>query len=63
VGIDGNKHEYSGHSAVYDALGRIVVVPQIDEEKIVTAVLDKKSLQTNREKLKFLDDQDAFSLK
>ncbi|MDP2059898.1 MAG: amidohydrolase [Flavobacteriaceae bacterium] len=63
VGIDGNKHEYSGHSAVYDALGRIVVAPQIDEEKIVSAVLDKKSLQTNREKLKFLEDQDAFSLK
>ncbi len=63
VGVDGNKHEYSGHSAVYDALGRMVVVPQIDEEKIVSAVLDKKSLQTNREKLKFLDDQDAFSLK
>jgi predicted amidohydrolase len=63
VGMDGNLHEYSGHSAIYDALGRIVSAPQIDEEKVVMAVLDKKPLQTIREKLKFLDDRDAFSLK
>lgn len=63
VGVDDNHHEYPGHSAVYDALGRVVVAPQIDEEKIILAVLEKKPLQTTREKLKFLDDQDAFTLK
>jgi len=63
VGFDGNHHEYSGHSAVYDALGSVVVAPQIDEEKVVTAVLDKKSLQSIREKLKFLEDRDMFNLK
>lgn len=63
VGTDANQHEYSGHSAVYDALGRVVVAPQIDEEKIILTVLDKKPLQAIRGKLKFLDDQDAFTLK
>ncbi len=61
IGTDENGHEYSGHSAVYDALG--VQRAFSEKEEVVFAVLEKEHLTTTRNTLKFLDDQDEFTLK
>ncbi len=60
IGLDELGHEYSGHSAVYDALGNQIAYSE--KEEIVYASLEKKHIQGTREKLKFLDDRDEFSL-
>nr|WP_299170603.1 amidohydrolase [uncultured Allomuricauda sp.] len=61
VGSDGLGYEYSGHSAVYDVLGNQVAYSE--KEEVVYATLDKEHIISTREKLKFLDDRDAFTLK
>ncbi len=61
IGLDGLGHEYSGHSAVYDVLGNPLVYSE--KEEILYASLDKGHISSQRNKLKFLDDRDAFSLK
>lgn len=63
VGVDNNKHEYSGHSAVYDGLGEQISQIKNGVEAIEIVSLSKKHLQTIREKLMFLNDRDRFSLK
>jgi len=63
VGVDNNKHEYSGHSAVYDGLGEQISQIKKGVEAIEIVSLSKKHLQTIREKLMFLNDRDQFSLK
>ncbi len=61
IGLDGLDYEYSGHSGVYDVLGKQIAYSEVEE--ILFAILDKDHIKTNREKLKFLDDRDGFSLK
>lgn len=63
VGFDGNNHEYSGHSAIYDVLGQRI--DSIPREKEATEVIDlnKNHIKKYREKLNFLKDRDAFNLK
>ncbi|MGD1946047.1 MAG: nitrilase family protein [Croceivirga sp.] len=60
VGLDGEGHEYSGHSAVYDVLGNQMVYSE--KEEILYTSLSKDYVQETRKKLKFLDDRDAFNL-
>lgn len=60
IGLDNLEYEYSGHSAVYDALGKKVVYS--DKEEILYATLDKKHIETTRNKLRFLEDRDQFTL-
>lgn len=60
TGIDGLNYEYAGHSAVYDVLGNRMVYSENDE--ILTAVLNKEHIVSNREKLRFLEDRDRFTL-
>jgi len=60
TGQDGTGHNYVGHSAVYDTLGRQIVFSQ--EETILYATLSKAHVETTRSKLKFLEDRDSFSL-
>lgn len=62
VGLDANSHEYCGHSAAYDVLGEQItsITPNKEETEIVT--LTKEHIATYRNKLKFLDDKDAFTL-
>lgn len=63
VGLDANNHEYSGHSAAYDVLGkRIDTIPK-DKEATDIVTLSKTHIETYRNKLGFLNDQDAFTLK
>lgn len=61
IGQDNLGHEYSGHSAVYDALGNPIAYSE--KEEIIYATLDKAHIESNREKLKFLEDRDDFTLK
>lgn len=61
VGFDGNEHEYVGHSAVYDALGKQVSTSAFDEFT-ETVVLEKKHIESNRNHFQFLNDQDDFTL-
>lgn len=62
VGLDGNNHEYSGHSAVFDVLGeKLDRIPE-NQEFIDTFTLSKNHIETYREKLNFLNDKDAFTL-
>ena len=60
VGIDVNGYEYSGHSAVYDVLGKQLVFSE--EETVLYTILRKQHIQENRAKFKFLQDRDNFIL-
>lgn len=61
IGLDGNGHEYIGHSGVYDVLGEEVAFTRTKQETI-TATLSKGHIKTTREKLPFLKDRDQFTL-
>ncbi|MDC8002636.1 amidohydrolase [Aureisphaera galaxeae] len=62
VGLDGNGHEYVGHSAVYDVLGEQVSTEDFEKEFVEHLVLSKEHIEKNRRHLQFLNDRDAFSL-
>lgn len=62
VGLDANSHEYVGHSAAYNVLGeRISNIPP-NQEATAIVTLTKEHIATYRNKLKFLDDKDVFTL-
>ena len=61
VGIDGNNLEYTGHSAVYNALGSELIKSEL-KEGILSTSLSKEHLQETRKKLPFLEDKDRFTL-
>jgi omega-amidase len=60
IGEDKNGHKYVGHSSVYDSLGNELLF--MTEEKTATLTFLKSDIQTNRSKLRFLEDRDAFNL-
>ncbi len=62
VGFDGNDHEYIGHSAVYDVLGKQVSKSNLETEFNETIVLEKEHVESNRKHLQFLNDRDSFTL-
>ena len=63
VGLDGNGHNYVGHSAVYDVLGEHISTKGYETEFVATIPLSKKHIEDNRKHLQFLNDRDAFTLK
>lgn len=63
TGTDDNKHVYNGHTAVYDCLGKALFENDNQSEFTQIVSLDKSHLTETREKLKFLQDRDTFSLK
>lgn len=62
VGKDGNDHSYVGHSAVYDVLGEYISVSREESAFVETIQLEKNHIKKYRDRLRFLDDQDAFNL-
>lgn len=62
VGIDGVNSEYSGHSAAFDVLGNSITNIEPNKEEIQIVTLEKRHIQAYRNKFKFLDDRDAFSI-
>lgn len=61
IGLDGNKHEYVGHSIILDELGNSIVEANENEGVFITSLDKAKMLQT-RENLNFLNDRDDFSI-
>lgn len=62
IGLDGNSHEYSGHSVAYDVLGTRIDSLLEDQDAIEIVTLEKNLIKKYREKLNFLNDRDQFSL-
>lgn len=62
VGFDGNDHEYIGHSAVYDVLGKQILTANFETEFTETVTLEKENIENNRKHLQFLNDRDSFTL-
>ncbi|OEK09798.1 amidohydrolase [Flavivirga aquatica] len=62
VGTDGVNSEYSGHTAVYDVLGKQITSFQPHKEQIEIVTLEKRHIEAYRNKLKFLNDRDTFNL-
>ncbi|CAM4170913.1 amidohydrolase [Zobellia nedashkovskayae] len=60
IGSDEVGHKYPGHSVVFDGLGKELVFSI--KEEIVTTSLSKKHIHEVRNKLKFLNDRDRFTL-
>ncbi|WP_372757365.1 amidohydrolase [Mariniflexile sp.] len=62
VGLDGLQIEYSGNSAVYDVLGNAISNIKPHKEQVEIITLERSHINYYRNKLKFLDDKDAFTL-
>lgn len=62
TGEDGDGYVYNGHSAAYDVLGNAITGLNRSEEFVEEFELSKKEMLETREKLKFLQDRDSFSL-
>ena len=63
TGKDGNDHQYIGHSAVYNVLGKRLSNKGFEEDFIETIKLEKSHIESNRKHLQFLNDRDEFTLK
>ena len=61
MGKDGNDINHSGDSMIIDPLGEILYHKK-NEEDIFSITLDKKHLQTIREKFPFWQDGDNFTI-
>jgi len=59
-GVDFKGHKYNGHSAVYDCLGECLTYS--DEQTVLYTTLNKEHIEDVRNKLKFLNDRDDFTL-
>jgi omega-amidase len=62
VGIDEAQNEYSGNSAAYDVLGNNISNIKPNKEQVEVVTLEKNHINFYRNKLKFLEDKDAFNL-
>lgn len=62
VGEDGNGIDHSGDSVVLNPLGETVSAAQPNTTEVVNATLSKSDLRTTRERFRFLNDRDAFTL-
>jgi len=62
VGLDGNDHKYSGHTAAYDVLGNLMSNQEWEKEFTETITLKKEHISTLRDRLRFLQDRDLFDL-
>ncbi len=63
VGLDGNGHQYSGHSAIYDMLGKQISTLNNEVVFSETIQLSKEELNETRKRFAFLNDRDKFTLK
>ena len=62
VGTDKLDNEYCGHSATYDILGNNITPLRPNKEHTEIVTLERNHINFYRNKLKFLDDKDRFSL-
>tara|TARA_R110000868_G_scaffold37619_1_gene132824 strand:- start:4579 stop:5358 length:780 start_codon:yes stop_codon:yes gene_type:complete len=62
VGLDEPQNEYCGHSAAYDILGNELTAFKPNREQIEMVTLERNHINFYRNKLKFLDDRDTFTI-
>lgn len=62
VGIDEAQNEYCGNSAVYNVLGNEISSIKPNSEQVAVVTLEKSHINFYRNKLKFLNDKDDFTL-
>ncbi|WP_194766669.1 amidohydrolase [Tamlana sp. I1] len=62
VGVDGVNSVYSGHSAAYDVLGNLISTLTPNAEQVETVTLEKRHVEAYRNKFKFLNDRDSFTI-
>lgn len=62
VGKDGLDIAYSGNSELYDVLGNEISNIEPHKEQIEIITLEKRHVESYRNKLKFLDDKDSFTV-
>ncbi len=62
TGLDANGHQYTGHSAAYDVLGKHISTNALEKEFVDTFMLSKDHIIKNRKYLQFLNDADSFTL-
>lgn len=62
VGKDGNDMPYAGHSQAYDVLGNPMLSEHWEEEGVKKVTLSRKHISENRNRFKFLQDRDNFTL-
>jgi predicted amidohydrolase len=62
IGLDDAQNEYPGNSAVYDVLGNAISNIKPNREQIETVTLERNHINYYRNKLKFLDDKDTFTI-
>lgn len=62
VGQEGNKIQYSGHSAVIDTFGKEILAFANSEEGVKSITLDLEHVKKVRERFGFLNDRDAFTM-
>ncbi|MGB5323323.1 amidohydrolase [Lutimonas sp.] len=60
VGIDNNQLVYTGHSAVYDAMGATLLNFEPGEGAIGSVSIDIDHIEQTRSKFRFLEDRDSF---
>ena len=62
VGIDNNQLRYTGHSAVYNAMGTDILQLEPAKEEIASVTLRKSHIVETRDKFRFLEDRDSFTI-
>ena len=62
VGVDGVNSHYCGHSAAYNVLGEQLTTFEPNKEGTQIVTLEKKHIEAYRNKLKFLNDRDVFTI-
>ena len=61
IGADQNGLDYSGHSSVFDCMGKQIVYSE--DEEVLYVGLSQSNLEESRSKFRFLEDRDDFTLK
>ncbi len=62
VGLDETLNEFCGHSATLDVLGNEMTSFKPNREQVEVVTLEKNHINYYRNKLKFLNDKDDFTL-
>lgn len=63
VGVDNNQLVYTGHSAVYDAMGATLLNFESGKEEIKSISIGLNHIRRTRNQFRFLEDQDDFVIK
>ncbi|UCE94777.1 MAG: amidohydrolase [Flavobacteriaceae bacterium] len=62
VGTDANDLTYSGHSAVYNAMGTQIFSLEEGQQANATVSLDLQHIRKTRDQFRFLEDRDDFEI-